>query len=232
MSKMHRLWLMLAALLAVSLACQALNGTPSQDNTGPTQGPELPPATQSTSGEVLYEDDFEDTSGAWLSQRDADGITDYDQGGYRIKVDIAEWFFWVQSGRTFTDVQIDVEAKKIGGPDSNELGVICRYQDEDNFYFFTVTSDGYYAVTRMDSEEYILIGMNELRYSEAILQGDATNHLRAVCKGDNLQFYVNGTLLADVHDATLPAGDVGLIVGTTETPGADILFDNLVVTRP
>ena len=228
----HRVWLSLATMAVAGLACRALSELPSQADTLPTRAPILPTATALPAGAVLYEDDFEDASSGWVSQRDADGITDYDQGGYRIKVDIAEWFFWVEAGRTFTDVQIDVDATKLGGPDSNELGVICRYKDTHNFYFFTITSDGYYGVTRLADEEYILIGMDELKYSDAILQGDATNHLQAICKGDNLQLYVNGSLLADVRDATLTSGDVGLIAGTTETPGVDILFDNFVVTRP
>jgi hypothetical protein len=217
----HRSIAPVAVLAMAMLACQAITASESTDSE--------PPDTQA---EVIYQDDFENSNSGWLSQRDADGITDYDQGGYRIKVDLIEWFFWVESGKTFTDVKIDVDVTKIGGPDANEMGIICRYVDANNFYFFTITSDGFYGITKLINDEYELIDMTELEFSNAINQGAATNHLQAICDGETLRFYVNGTLLADVQDASFSSGDIGMIAGTTDMPGADLLFDNLVVYRP
>jgi hypothetical protein len=218
---MHRSFLPVVVLALAMLACQAISA--------PNQGDSQQPTPEQV---VLYEDNFDDPNSGWLRQRDADGITDYDQGGYRIKVDIVEWFFWVESRRTFTDVQIDVDVTKLGGPDENEMGVICRYVDEQNFYFFSITSDGFYGVTKLINDEYEFVGMTELKPSQAINRGTASNHLQAICNGSSLRFYVNGKLVADVQDASFTSGDIGLLAGTTETPGADILFDNLIVHRP
>ncbi len=222
----------IATLITASLACQALSTTAPEPT--PAQEPTTAPAPTATTteNEILYEDDFDDPNSGFLSLRDAEGITDYDQGGYRIKVDKADWFFWVESGRTFTDVQIDADAKKIGGPDDNEYGLICRYQDENNFYFFTITSDGYYGLSRQLNDEIELIGMRDFKSSSAINQGDAENHLTVVCDGNSLRFSVNDTLLAELKDDSFASGDVGFIVGTGELSGVDILFDNLVVTSP
>lgn len=223
------------ALAAGMLACQAVSGL--EDGGQPTQAPILPtstpaPTSQTSSEDVLYEEDFDDPNSGWLSQRDQDGITDYDQGGYRIKVDIADWFFWIPANQSFSDVQIDVDTTKLGGPDDNEFGVICRYVDEENFYFFSITSDGFYGITKLINDEYEFIGMTEMVQSDSINQGAAANHLQAVCDGANLRFSVNGTLLAEVQDDSFSSGDVGLIAGSGADSGADILFDNLVVTNP
>ena len=68
--------------------------------------------------------------------------------------------------------------------------------------------------------------------SEQINQGNATNAIRADCVGDNLTLYANGTILADVRDSRFTSGDVGLIAGTFDIPGAEILFDDFVVRQP
>jgi hypothetical protein len=218
-----------AALGLAALACQAVGGQPTPAPLLPT---DPPPPTDPPAPELLYQDDFEDPNSGWVSQRDDDGITDYEQGGYRIRIDLPDWFFWVQSGGTYSDVRIDVDVTKLGGPDENEFGLICRYVDADNFYFFTASNDGYYGVTKVVGGEYELIGMSELQPSSAISTGAASNHLQVTCNGDELRFVANGSLLADVRDATFTSGDVGLIAGTAETAGTDVLFDNLVVVSP
>jgi hypothetical protein len=60
----------------------------------------------------------------------------------------------------------------------------------------------------------------------------ATNHIRADCIQDKLSLYVNGVHLIDVIDGDLLEGNVGLIAGTWDTPGTDILFDNFLVIQP
>jgi hypothetical protein len=222
----------LSALTLAALACQAVS--PGGDAPIPAldQPEELPTAAEAPSPDVLFEDDFDDPDSGWLRLRDDEGITDYEQGGYRIKVDKTDWFFWVEAGRTFTNVQIDIDATKLAGPDQNEFGVICRYVDEQNFYFLSITSDGFYGITKLINDEYEFIGMSEMQSSSAINQGAASNHLQAVCDGNSLRLSVNGSLVADVRDDLLSSGDVGLIAGTTDTPGADILFDNMLVTSP
>jgi hypothetical protein len=68
--------------------------------------------------------------------------------------------------------------------------------------------------------------------SEAIRQGNDRNHLHAECVGENLSLYVNGILLAVVQDAEFSAGETGLFVGTFETPGSEVHFDNFAVLQP
>ncbi len=197
----------------------------------PTRTP-APTDTPLPRPEILYQDDFSNPAESdWTALRDQDGITDYDQGGYRIRVDIADWIFWTTVGDSYEDVSIEVDATKIGGPDENEFGLICRYMDRDNFYYFVITSDGLYGIIRRLFGEREIISGEFYQSSSAINQGDASNRLRADCDGLNLRLWVNGVLVDEVLDPNISAGNFGLIAGTTDVPGADILFDNLLVTE-
>jgi hypothetical protein len=49
---------------------------------------------------------------------------------------------------------------------------------------------------------------------------------------DGLILWVNGQKLSVVRDGDFLHGDVGVIAGTNENAGVDILFDNFVVYNP
>jgi len=56
--------------------------------------------------------------------------------------------------------------------------------------------------------------------------------VRADCVGSTLTLYVNGEKLEQVTDSTFDSGDVGLLGGSFETGGVDLLFDNFIVYQP
>jgi hypothetical protein len=205
--------------MLASLSC-SLSGGKNDDS-----GNELSP-------DVLFQDDFSDPSSGWDRVNETDGTTDYVDGAYRIFVNSPSFDIWANPGLDFTDTVIEVEATKVAGPDDNDFGVICRYQDLDKFYFFIISSDGYYGIARVVDGEQELMGQESMADSDAIKQGMATNKIRADCVGDQLSLYVNGTLLVEATDSTYTAGDVGLIAGTFDVAGTDIHFDNFVVREP
>jgi hypothetical protein len=129
-------------------------------------------------------------------------------------------------------VRIEVEAFKVGGDRDNRFGVICRAVDDDSFYTFIISSDGFYGIGMINDGAYQLIGMDALQPTDAIQLGSAMNHIRADCVGDTLTLVVNGVQLAQVKDNTFSSGDVGLVAGSYTTPGTDIRFDNFIVYEP
>ena len=159
-------------------------------------------------------------------------VVDYYTGGLRILVQEAQYDFWSVPGLEFNDVDIEVNAVKLGGPDDNDFGLICRYQNKDNFYMLVISSDGYYGIAKIKNGQYILLGADQLQYSNSIALGQAANNIRAECVGPNLRLYANSVLLTEVQDGDFPSGDVGLVAGTYNTPGTDILFDNFIVRKP
>jgi hypothetical protein len=187
-------------------------------------------AVSAKSGEVLYKDEFEDNKTGWARVSNENGIMDYDGGGYRILVRQPKFNFWSVPKKNFTDVRAEVDVIKLNGPDENRMGLICRYQGA-NYYFFAISNDGYYTIGKFIGGMTLLLGQEEMQASDVIQKG-TMNHLRADCIGNTLTFYVNFKQVASATDKDLPSGDVGVLAGTFSEPDADVLFDHFVVIKP
>ncbi|MBM3124065.1 MAG: hypothetical protein FJZ87_03215 [Chloroflexi bacterium] len=216
---MNRILAGTIVLVVVSLACTILPASA-----------ELPETVFPT-GSILYQDDFSNPASGWDRLLTAEGIMDYDAGGYRILVNSAQTNFWSSPPRVYSDVRIEVDTGKLGGPDENRSGLVCRLTGSD-YYFFIITNDGYYGIGVFAGGQATLLGQPEMQTSEHIRTGLAVNHLRADCAADTLSFYINGFLLAEVQDNRLSSGEVGLLAGTFTQPGVDLIFDNFVVLQP
>jgi hypothetical protein len=173
-------------------------------------------------GGVQFQDDFSSQASDWSQMETSQGSLAYVDGSYRITVNQAHTQLWGTPGLKFADSRLEVVASKVGGADDNLFGLICRSRK----------SDGYYGIARVQDERFQFLDTDAMAPSEAILQGAATNHLRADCVGSTLAFYANGMKIAEVQDNALASGEVGLIAGAQTPAGAAILFDNFQVLKP
>jgi hypothetical protein len=188
---------------------------------------------QNTPSNILFSDDFSNTDKKWDQVNDTSRTTEYYNNAYRITVNDTNSDAWANPGKeSFTDTQIEVDATKNGGPDDNDFGIICRYTDVDQFYYGVISSDGYYGIMKMTTDGGTPIGNDSLLESDKIIQGAAANHIRFDCVGSSLSLYVNGTLIDQQTDSDFTTGNVGLIAGTFDTAGTDILNDNFFVYKP
>lgn len=217
---MKRLLALLSSFIFLSLACSTTSATPA------------PPQDQGApSGSILFQDDFAQPVTGWDRFTTTEGMMDYDKGGYRLLVNATNTNFWSTPHKNFADVRMEVDSGKLGGPDENRIGLICRYTGSD-YYFFMITSDGFYGVGIFSGGKAQLLGQSEMKSDASIKTGMAVNHLRADCVGDTLTFYINGFPVATAQDVTLKSGDVGLLAGTFTQLGVDIVFDNFVALKP
>lgn len=190
-------------------------------------------STLRSSSNILFQDDFSDTDKKWDQVTEPDRSTGYYDNAYRITVNTADSHVWANPrAEDFTDVRIEVDATKNGGPDDNDFGIICRYTGENQFYYGVISSDGYYGIYKVTSDGAVSLGNESMLQSDAISLGQAKNHLRFDCKGSTLSLYVNGTLVDEQTDPDFSTGNVGLMAGTFQTEGTDILFDNFIVAVP
>jgi len=204
----------LAVLVLVALAC-SLGGSKSQ--------------------QVLFHDDFSDVNSGWDQSSTQNGITDYVNGGYEIHITETSLSKWANPSKVFQDdVRIEVDATKLGGPDDNAFGVMCRYQDTNNFYKFYITSDGYAGIIKEENGDSTVISSADGKMPQVngINPGTAANHIRVDCIGNNLTLYANGTQVATATDSSFSGGDVGLVAATFDTAGTDVLFKNFFVYAP
>ena len=187
----------------------------------------------SAKSEVLLSDDFSSKNNNWDKVSDTNVTTDYYKNAYRILVNTTNYDAWANPGNLkFTDVKVEVDATKNGGPDSNDFGIICRYTGLDGYYYGLISSDGHYGIYKTTAQGGTILGQGGNQFSDKILVGAATNHIRFDCVGTTLTLYVNGIQLDQQTDQTYTDGNVGLIAGTYTEAGTDILFDNLFVYKP
>ena len=183
-------------------------------------------------GQVVFQDDFSRTGSGWDQYQDPTYSSDYFEGGYRIHVLEPNTDAWANPHLELSDVQIEVDATKLGGSDDNVYGVLCRYRDSRNFYFFLVSSDGYSGIGVYKDGRRRLLSDDSLLPSDAVNRGETSNHIRADCTGYQLRLFVNGILVAESQAAEWTSGDVGLIAGTYDQAGTEILFDNFSILEP
>jgi hypothetical protein len=177
----------------------------------------------------LYQDDFGDPSSGWDVFSEDDSLAEYANGEYRLGVYKDNYMAWGNPtpGQEFADFQVEVDARQAEGPLDNNFGLLIRYQpDDQDFYWFEISGDGYYSVDLRQAGQWsTLVGWAA---SDAINQGiGATNHLKVVCAGNRFSFYVNDTLLTELSDSVFSSGDIGLAVGTFDEPGVVVYFDNM-----
>jgi S1-C subfamily serine protease len=181
--------------------------------------------------EILFQDDFSNPQSGWWDLTQGGAFFDT---GLRIQVVKRQTDLFVRTYQNFSNVRMEVDATPIGGPNDNDYGMVCRYQEATHeFYYFEITSDGKYQIGYYSSDRsQIPLSNDQFKPSATILPGQALNHIRAECDGKSLILFVNGTQVALVEDTRLTEGGVGLIAGTWDTPGTDIQFDNFIVYKP
>lgn len=195
--------------------------------------PFLPDDAFAQSGDILFQDDFSDSQSGWLTAANEVGLAEYTPDGlFHIRVDAPGYNFWSTPGLNVSSVIMEVDSIKLSGPEINRIGLICRYQNPQNYYFFIISTDGYYGVGKVKDGVSTLLAQTQMERNGAVLSGAAINRLRGECVGNTLIFYVNQKPLAIVDDPDFPSGDVGLVVGAFDAAGVDVYFDNFIITKP
>jgi hypothetical protein len=188
------------------------------------------------SPEMLFFDDFNgEQDCGWALYRRGGGSAAIENSAMQVTVTQPGQLWWTNPGRAFDDVILSAEARQVSGPNDNAYGLICRYQNEENFYVFLVSGDGYYAIGKYQSGEENVVYLTEnqqFQPSDAINQGVASNELRASCIGSQLSLEVNGIPLLTVTDPTFVTGDIGVAAGILVAGTGVIEFDNVQAVAP
>ena len=215
-----RFFVLLLALLALA-AC----GVAPEAEPDTCDGPDF-----------LFADDFSgEFDCGWALYDRGGGTAAIDNAAMQLTVGQPGQLWWTNPGRSFDDVVITTEARQVDGPNDNAYGVICRYQDEENFYAFMVSGDGYFAIGKYQSGNETVTYLTpdaQFQPSDAINVGVASNELRVSCIGNQLSMEVNGIPLLSVTDPTFVNGDVGLAAATLQQGTTIVEFDNVRVTTP
>ncbi|MBN1177839.1 MAG: hypothetical protein JXD18_01400, partial [Anaerolineae bacterium] len=219
-----------ATSTAISTPMPTLQPTNTPESVGvPTETPAPLQPTPIAGGNVLLEDSFDDPNSGWEEKEFDNGTVGYGDGYYYILSAGESLMNWGTAGQDFGDVIIDVDTIQVSAPTNNNngYGVMCRVQENGDGYLLRISGDGYYSIYRiLEGAFEALVSWTS---SSVVRQGNATNHIRAVCEGDQLTLIVNGEQLAQTTDASFASGDVGMSATTYEVEATEIRFDDVRV---
>jgi len=192
---------------------------------------EEPPAVE-PAPETVLEDDFSDPTSGWERVTGGDYVASYEDGAYLIAIDQAYQWGMASLGWGLVDSQIEVDATRLAGSNTGQIGLSCRRQPDRVWdgYYFLLSGDGSAGIGRQREDEWTWLV--EPTPAPAVRKGNATNRLRAVCAGPFLAFYVNGEMVAHARDAAFSWGNMGLVAATGQVGVMDARFDDLVVRLP
>ena len=235
--KKNHVFILLAFALIATLACSVFTGPEVVQEAPQAEAPAAEaPVAEAPASNILFQDDFSDTNSGWDRADWDSGVTDYNNGAYRMQVKVPSYDIWANPYQYFEgDVRVEADATKVAGELDDDYGLTCRYSGEPsapNYYYFIISSDGYAVIGKVSLGENAYISAEQMEPSDAVKQGLTTNQLRADCIGNTLTFYVNGQMVTSTNDSSFTGGDVGFIAGTFDIPSAEFSFDNLVVTKP
>lgn len=132
-------------------------------------------------------------------------------------------------GKTWNNVVIKVQVRQVEGTFNNWMGIICRQEDEENYYLFAISADGYYLILK--TEDGIATPLVGPTFTSAIHTGQDTNQLEAHCEGSILSLTVNDTLLVSRSDRTFASGGVALFADAVAAgEPTTVAFDHFSLT--
>lgn len=210
-------------LLLICAACSKADPTaaPLAENPAPAQS--------GVSGELLYFDDFSDASSGWRID-DTYYFRGYQDGTYRIRIDQDEnqyVFPTAVSGHTFGDVRIEVDVERISGSENAGIYIICRYSDNDNYYYAEIDGEGLLAVAAfVEDEQVVLID----DFATGVIPG--RNHFEVDCIGTEMTVFVDGVKVLSAAPLKILQGDAGFGAGGSGSGVTDVRFDNFTVRSP
>lgn len=193
-----------------------------------TQGSSVvPPAPADTftgGGELLFSDDFSNKNSGWDVYKNTGYTND---GSYRILIENEDWEAFGNPYRDFPDgIVAEVDATVVQGHAANGFGIICGYQNVDDFFALLVGTHGFAEIIRYTDD-----GRNVLKEAWNVPTNPNVNHVSVSCGNNNLVLYVNGVEALRTTHSALTGGDVGLIAGSFATTPVEVHFDNFEVRR-
>lgn len=181
--------------------------------------------------DVLYEETFDEVAQSPWPRTSTESFDRWIDGGkYHILVKEAVYAYALNlTEGPFDDVQIDLDVDHVLGASGVAAGgLLFRALDYMNSYAFLVSPAGTFSVVKwVAGTRTTLLAWAA---SPAILKDAARNHLTVLAQGTSLSFWVNGTQVAMLTDASFSTGRVGVVVAAYDA-NVDVLqaVDNLVV---
>jgi tetratricopeptide (TPR) repeat protein len=162
-------------------------------------------------------------------QSDTEGYSArHERGAFVLELSRESYFAWetMVPERRFTDfiLETDLEAHPSNG--HSALGVVLRHVNDENFYFFLLSSRGNYRFDLLfNNHPQHLIEWTRLPEPDG-----PTRRLSIVAHGSHFSFVVDDEWVGEIDDEVLPAGGIGFAAQTYQAaPGGIFRLKRLAV---
>jgi hypothetical protein len=188
----------------------------------------------------LFSDNFQNNTAGWNLNSSQGQYSVTVGGGQMLLEDDHNKLLWeILPNKTFSDFQLDVDAKLTKGDQTNGYGVYIRGIatqgiDIGLYYRFELYGDGTFAIYKGS------LGANGLTTStqitnytanSAIQKEGHTNHITIIAKGSSMEFKVNGVPVYTYNDSAYKGGEVAMFVSNLpkNAPIAQAAFAHLAI---
>jgi zinc-ribbon domain len=199
---------------------QAISELPTSD------AEPLPTAAASGGSAVLYKQTFDSASSDFDEDETVNASYKFVDGAYSVSAKKPNLIVWQKIKGDYGNAAISLDTT-IDGPGESAAGLLFHYQDDKNFYLFTVTGDGRYSLDMYKDDN--LTTLIEWTESSAINKVGELNSLRVETVGDSIRLYANDKLLDEISDGTFKRGKAAIAINTFDDPKLTVTFDNLVI---
>ena len=184
-----------------------------------------------------FSDDFSSNQFGWADRVGESTQFSFEDGHYAIHIYEASYISWAYLPIEFEPSFVGFDAAVVPGQESGAYGVMCHYQDEDNYYFVSIDPGskeyaiGYFA----GGEVYEL--MQNLWMPSFYLNDspNAVNNIQVACDPNMITLFINNQLEAQPQIETQYGGWAAIYGETWKEIGPDgfkVLFDNLYAFIP
>jgi serine/threonine-protein kinase len=200
-------------------------------------GPIMAAFNATPTSDALFTDDFSNDNGKWetVTLEEGDGVSlAFDNGEYVTRIEKTKWFMFGLLDQEYGDSTFTVTVRNTGADDAT-FGLICHYQDDRNYYYAGIGSDGYYAIIRTeDNTDYYLTDAtnNQWIFSDALPANAQAYTITLECANGEIKLSANGVQVASVQDEKFKEGQPGVFLLTFDKEPGEVRFDNFQVTKP
>lgn len=184
-------------------------------------------------GTLLELDDFEHGL-SWYTEDSDNYSFSYERGAYRIHNGLKPGLLFSSRSTSTGNVRLEVDAKALSEPEGSFWGLVCRLDEDGDYYALVVGPDGFVGIGKMSRGSFEFLDEDTANNgSDFDVDENGYVHIRADCVTSQLSLYVNGELLLQAEDTDIGAGKIGLVVkhGMTDE-WLDVYFDNYALWRP
>ncbi len=166
---------------------------------------------------TAIEDEFNESSGKWDESVQQNFSLWIENGSFHIQVHKENFAAWsVYHDLVVEDTLILAHARRVSEVDG-VYGLVFRYQDVSNFYYFLIDDSGVFSLGKREAGEWI--DLIPWTFSDAVLAGESFNRLGVTATGNELVAYINSEPVGTVTDPSFSKGGVGLIAQSNVDEG-------------